>query len=199
MEATVASFVPLLISEMKPGLIPEEYTIQPSDGKTPSILIVPDNVESPLYRGGDMPAFRVPIRAEDLAKDIVESYNTSQLGYEEGTHPALFWVPGKHLAPSIMSDFKAEVDKAMKAHNRWCLKLVRLADDDWFKNRRHKTISDIQRFAARTLGLTNKEWYATPEPEAMVECPSCTSLIPGRAKKCKVCGEFVEAVNKATK
>lgn len=191
MEATVVSLLPFQISEKKPGLIPEDYVLLPSDGKTPSVLVIPDNVECPIYRGGEMPPFRAPVRAEALAKGIVECYNQSQWGYETDCHPALFWVPGKWTPNEVVLRFKKEIDDAKRAHNKWCVQLVRFADDDWNKNHRHKTISELQRYAARTLGLTGKEWYSEPEPETLIECPSCTSLIPARAKKCKVCGEFV--------
>jgi hypothetical protein len=199
MEATVVSFMPMAICEKKPGLIPDEFRLEASDGKTPSILHISEEVECPIYRGGEMAPFRAPIKAEALAKDIVESYNQSQLYYAPDAHPALFWVPGKRFAQDILNNFKTDVENARTAHNRWCLQLIRLADDDWNKNHRHKTISDLQRYAARTLGLTNKEWYASPTPETLIECPSCTSLIPERAKKCKVCGEFVKSPESETK
>ncbi len=187
MKATVCSLLPYQVRETKPGLIPDEYIIPKSDGLTPAVLVVED-AGMPVYRGGEMPPFRAIETAEKLAEGIAKCYNESQFGYEEGCHSALFSVPGEfNSGKEILTRFPEKVKAAREIQNRWFMRLIQMADDDWGRNHRHKTITDIQRFAARMMGKTDKPWYVSPEPVPMMKCPACSTLVESEAIVCKTC------------
>lgn len=191
MSATVVSYVPYKIRETKPSVIPEEYIIPASDGKIPSILVV-ETAKTVVYRGFDQPNIPVPIPAEELAADIIKGFVTSQLEYAEDAKPALFWVPGKVSAKEVETQFPAQVAEAKKFQNRWFLRLVKRADDDWAHTKQHKLITDIQRVAAKNLGLNTKEWLVMPDPVEMIKCPACFSFIENGTIKCKYCGAILD-------
>jgi uncharacterized OB-fold protein len=48
-------------------------------------------------------------------------------------------------------------------------------------------ISDLQRLAATNLGLTNKAWYMSAEPETFIKCPACGSSVSDNAALCPNC------------
>ena len=191
MQATVVSFLPWKVEATKPGVIPDTYTIPAAVGKFPGVLVV-ENAASPLYLDGDRGSIRQPILCTELAQAIVNDYNSAFLGVDIDTHPALFWVEGGWNASEITEKFKAECEKAKKSQNQWFLRLIKLADDDWAKFHQHKMITDVQRFAAKTLGL-NREWAVEPEPVTMIKCPACTTLLEDTAIVCKNCKVILKA------
>jgi hypothetical protein len=192
MICTVVSLVPYQVTDTKPGINPYEYTIPPSNGIIPALLVIKD-ANSPLYRGSDMPNFNMIIPGEEIAKSLVNDYIRAQLVYAEDSHPALFWVPGEEKDGNIViTKYNKELEKARSAQNNWFKRLIELADDEWSKNHQHKTITDIQRFACRSLGQTdNKEWYTSPDPVQMIKCPACMSMIESAAVVCKNCKHVV--------
>jgi hypothetical protein len=185
MQATVVSFLPWKVESTKPGVIPDTYSIPAAVGKYPGVLVI-NNAISPIYLDGDRGTFPTTIPVEELAGAIVGDYNVAFLGVDGDSHPALFWVEGAQTPESVVEKFKLQCESAKAAQNRWFLKLIRMADDDWAKFHQHKMITDIQRFAARTLGL-NREWAIEPEPVTMIKCPACTSLLEDTAVVCKNC------------
>lgn len=191
MSVTIVSYLPYPVCEKKPSVIPEEYRIAPSDTKTPTVLVV-EVAKSILYRGFDQPNFPITIPAEELAEDIIKSFSISVLGYSENAKPGLFWVPGNVSAKDVERLFPKEVAEAKRLQNRWFLALVKMADDEWSRNKQHKMITDIQRIAAKSLGLSNKEWLVMPDPVQMVKCPACFSFIEEGTVKCKYCGAILD-------
>ena len=192
MICTVVSLVPYQVTDTKPGINPYEYVVPPSNGIIPSLLIIRD-ANSPLYRGSDMPNFNMIFPGEEIAKSLVNDYIRAQLVYTEDSHPALFWVPGEEKDGNIViTKYNKELEKARSAQNNWFKRLIELADDEWSKNHQHKTITDIQRFACRSLGQTDsKEWYTSPDPVQMIKCPACMSMIESAAVVCKNCKHVV--------
>lgn len=187
MKCTVCSLVPYAVKDTKPGIVPYEYMIGPSNGVIPSLLII-DDATSPLYRGSDMPPFPMRISAEEIARSFVNDYCKAQFEYTPDCHPALFWVPGEFtIGNDIVTKFPELVADAKRKQNNWYNRLIKTADDDWARNHQHKSISDIQRHAARAMGQLNKEWYSAPDPVPMVKCPACMTLVEGAAVVCRNC------------
>lgn len=188
MICTIVSLVPYEVKDSKPGIIPSDYTVPPSNGIIPSLLIV-QNANCPLYRGSEMPNFNMVIPGEELARSLVNDYIRAQLIYSEDAHPALFWVPGEEKDGNIViTKYNKELEKSRTIQNNWFKKLVESADDEWNRNHQHKAITDIQRFACRSLGLTEvKEWYTSPEPVPMIKCPACMTMVEGASVVCKNC------------
>jgi hypothetical protein len=136
-----------------------------------------------------MPNFNMIIPGEELAKSLVNDYIRAQLVYSEDAHPALFWVPGEEKDGNIViTKYNKQLEESRVKQNNWFKKLIELADDEWAKNHQHKTITDIQRFACRSLGLTeSKEWYTSPDPVEMIKCPACMTMIEKAAVVCRNC------------
>jgi len=193
MISTVVSLVPYEVKDSKPGIIPGEYTVPPSNGIIPALLIVKD-ANSPLYRGSDMPNFNMIIPGEEIARSLVNDYIRAQLVYAEDAHPALFWIPGEFRDGNVViTKFNPELEKSRTVQNNWFKKLVELADDEWSRNHQHKTITDIQRFACRSLGLTEqKEWYTSPDPVQMIKCPACMTMVEKAAVVCRNCKHILD-------
>ena len=177
MEFTIVNYLPFQFIERKPSLVPEEYTIPAAtdNEKTPGILHV-SPVHSRLYMPLQEQLFKVPIDAESLARDLVKSLVSAQIEYEDGVAaPAIFYLPGTHSAREVKANFAKEVDAALARQNLWLLKLVKKADDEWQKFRQHKFITDMQRWAAKKLGM-KKEWGEV------------SAAAPLEVENCKFCG-----------
>lgn len=186
---TIVSLLPYQLQEIKPGLIPGVFTIPAAKNGIPGVLHI-DDAKSNLYiRDGK--TFPITHPAEEVANAIVNDYCTSQLQGSEEAKPALFWVFGKHSGADILKEFTKEVEEARKKQNVWFMRLVTLADDDWAKTGQHRMISDLQRHAAKSLGLVNKPWYQSPEPQEFVKCPACNSLVESGAAICYNCKHVV--------
>ena len=191
-DVTVVSLLPYAIQEIKPGLVPDIYRIEPSDGKIPSVLHV-SNARSFVYIG-DGKTFPASHPAEQIAEAIVNDYWSAQLQSSLGARPALFWLPGKLSPSEIVAKYGRDIDEAKKRQNLWFMNLVKLADDDWAKTHQHRAISDIQRYAAKSLGMINKPWYHAPEPEEFARCPACMTLVPADAALCQNCKYVINRV-----
>lgn len=186
MKATIVSFVPWELNELKPGQNPDTYRIPASDGKVPQVLVIEDAV-SHLYLGYDRGTYPTPIPVDKLAESIINDSTRSVLEYDPNTKPALFWVEGEFTAKEVMAKFPDKIKEVLASQNRWFMKLIKLADDMWSRFHQHKMISDLQRIAAQQLGLSNKEWAITPEPVQLIPCPACTTMIQSTAIVCKNC------------
>ena len=187
--------MPYAFEETKPGVIPGRYYIPQADDKdTPGILHV-SNGRSDMYLldGRTIP---FPCPAEEIAKSLVNDFNLAQLEADPTSHPALFYVNGTYTAAEVILRFKDKVEEAKKLQVKWFSKLIRRADDDWNKWKQHRMITDIQRHAAKELGMINKEWYHSPQPEEFVKCPACATLVESSAVICKNC-QFVINKEKA--
>lgn len=187
---TVVNFLPYATEERKPGLIPERYYIPAAEDGKPGILHVQDAHSNLYVLEGK--TYRIPHIAQEVAEALCNDYNRAQLEGSEDAHPALFCVEGKHSADDILNKFKPLVEEALKKQRLWFTKLVRRADDDWARWQQHRMITDIQRYAARQLGLVNKAWYHTPEPIEFVKCPACATLVEKDAAICKNCHHVVD-------
>lgn len=187
MKVTICSLYPREVRDTKPGIIPYEYIVPPSNGIIPTLLVIEDG-KSPLYRGSEMPTFQMTVPAESIAKSLVNDFCKAQLAYEPDAHPAVFWVPEELTSgKEAMDKYPVKIAEAKKAQMNWFEKLFRLAEDEWNRNHQHKTITEIQRFAAGSLGKTNVEWYTSPDPVPMIKCPACATLVEANAIVCRNC------------
>lgn len=194
MEVTVVSLLPWSLNELKPGLIPDTYYIPPSiDGK-PSVVVIKDAKSNLYVRDGK--TYPITHPAEEVADAIVNDYCKSMLEFADDSKPAIFWLHGRHTADEVIVKFKAELSVARTKQNHWFAKLVRLADDDWAKFGQHRMITDLQRHAAKSLGLLNKPWMQGIEPLEFVKCPACSTLVDVTAALCQNCG-FITNKDKA--
>lgn len=187
-KSTLVSVVPFGISEFKPGIYPGFFELPPSINYEPQILVIGDSVYHVEIDVGRIITVKCP--SDDIARSVVYDYVTANLAYsaEDNSGPGLFWVSGAQNHATIKSNFSKQLQDAKNSQIRWFNKLITMADDDWEKSRQHKFISDMQRFAAKSLGL-NRPWVVVPPPPAVLttKCPACQSLISPDAVICPSC------------
>lgn len=196
MKCTLISFAPYPIDEKRPSVVPYQYWLDASDGKVPSILVI-ENAKTPLPQILTGNTFSVPIPAEDLANDLIENHIKSQPEYEDGAHPAFFWLPGSLSAKEVLEGHKDTVKFNIQKQVNWFTKLVKAADDMWARNKQRRLISDKYILACNKLGM-KREWAELSlmnEPAftiQMIACPYCTFSIPEQAAVCMNCKNPVD-------
>ena len=199
--STVVSIVPFEILEEKPGLYPGVFKISASLNKndkkvdqieralTPDWLeVVPQLLhvkESIHYIEVDIDrSISVSNPSYRVANSIVEDYVSSQLGVkpesQENRGPGLFFVTGKLTLSQVIKDCANELKKAKERQDNWFRDMVTIADDDWERFHQHRTITDMQRYAAKALKL-DRPWIVNlPDATISTKCPACASLLqPG--------------------
>lgn len=189
MISSVVSFSKVDIYEQMPGMMIADYHISPE-----SVL----HVEDSFYYKPDLEGNqdRIPVTSEQLALSLVNMHLTSQLEYRPGQHPAVFAVPNMEVKniDDAKKRYQIETLTALNAQRKWFGALIKLADDDWQQLHRHNMISEIQRIAARSLGL-KREWLVVLDEEKIEsDCPFCGSdLLNPLAPICPKCGRVLNA------
>lgn len=194
MSYTVVNYTPFEFREQKPSQIPQEHFIPAAmdNDRLPGILHV-HPTHSRLYMPLIEHPFMVPVSSEALAKDLVRSLISAFILYEENVaEPAIFVLPGFHAAREVKAKFPNEVEAAFTRQNLWKIRMVKEADDSWQKFRQHRAITDLQRWAAKTLGM-KKEWSEVsastpleldpckfcghPTLKGIAVCPNCKNVL----------------------
>ena len=185
-ECTVVSLLPYPLEEGKPSLIPGVFYIPAcEDKKIPVVIHVNDGFSRLYIRDGK--TFPVTHPGEEIAQSIVEDYCTSQLEADADARPAIFWVSGKLSPMEVITKHKKTLDDVKTKQNRWFLRLVKRADDDYAVSKQSRMVTELQRKAAAALGLRNKEWMQELEPIEHIKCPFCSTIIEEAAAVCKNC------------
>jgi len=184
--ATVISIVPFPIEEDKPGIYPGHFEIAAAQNEIPEVLVVGQSVYHIEVDEGR--SVTVPCPPNEIARSIVDDYVISNLAISSDASPGIFWETGQFTSTEVITKLSEKLDKAKRMQFNWFRKLVEMADDDWEKTRQHKTISDMQRFAARTLNL-NRPWLINIpiQPGKMNTCVACRSTIHPEAVICPNC------------
>lgn len=198
MKATIVSLVPWKIREQKP-LNPSTYEIEAADISRGEVkVLVIDDGQFPL-RIDENRVFPVPVPSDKLAESIINDYVDAFLGVGVDKRPGLFWVAGEFTAEEVKKKFSNEILEATRKQANWFKKLIELADDDWKRYGQHRSISDIQRAAAKLLNQ-ERPWLMTITEADMVmkQCPACKSKVLPGAAICSMCRAIVdkEAYNK---
>lgn len=183
-KATIVSFYPMPVNEFRPCLFPPRYHVPASNGVMPQVLVVDDAfylVESPME---SMPAIKVYLSGEDVARSIVADFTLASLHADSVVGPGVFVVSGEVKASDVHALFKKECTEALAKQRNWFLRLVKHADDDWQKFRQHKMITDLQRLAADQLKI-DKEW--TIISKEVISCPACKITVDPTAIVCQNC------------
>ncbi|MFS2140709.1 hypothetical protein, partial [Duganella sp. Dugasp56] len=92
-----------------------------------------------------------------------------------------FWVEGKFTKDEIKEYFPDLLEEYAEKQRQWFHNLVTMANNDWQKNRHMLAVSDLQRKAAKWLGV-QAEWVEIRMQETN-QCPFCTAQIPPTAVK----------------
>jgi hypothetical protein len=130
--------------------------------------------------GEDRPQIEVPVPSARMAESIVNDFAGAQIGTRDGARPGLGWLPGNISRTDLLTKHAGTLKELRNVQERWFLNLIKLADDDWTRYHKHHVISDTQRFAAKALGYTGREWLVDPLSMSSQNCPACTTpIVPG--------------------
>lgn len=183
LKATIVSIVPFESPERKPGLYPGYFLIPASPDGEPQVLVIGNSVHN-VYLDDVRGSLQIRTSSYEIAAAIVYDYCSSQLAVDEGSKPGIFWVPGEVTAKEVKIKYPQELQQARDLQKHWFLALVRIADDDWARYHQHKSISDFQRFAAKSLNL-EREWLLVSMDTS--QCPACKNAVPVGAVVCPNC------------
>lgn len=187
---TVVSILPYPLKEPKPGIIPGYYQVPRSKDGKPSVLPVGEAIhwlESPFGGIPPPPPIKMTHSSIEVARSIVNDLVEAQLGLDSDAGPGLFWVEGHFKAKQIEDNFPEKLQEAEHRQMRWFATLVRIADDDWARYHQHRFVSDLQRYAAKSMGL-DREWLSTALSEVQIQCPLCKEFVRNDAIIHSACG-----------
>jgi hypothetical protein len=193
---TVISLLPYPLKETKPAIIPGYFQIPAAVGNLPGVLPVGDSIhwlESPFPR---QPPIKMTENSRSVAKAIVNDFIEAQLGLDSDSAPGLFYVDGHFTAREVQLKFPTRLEEYTLRQKKWFLTLVRIADDDWAQHHVHKMISDLQRYAAKALGL-ERDWLGTSLDAIMTPCPMCSGLVNPTAIVHAECGYIMKPAEHA--
>jgi hypothetical protein len=188
---TVISLVPFAIKEVKPQIIPGYFQIPPCKDGDIQCLPVGESIhwmESPFHK---MPPIKLTETSVAIARSIVNDYIEAQLATDTDVSPGLFWVEGHYSKERAKEELRDKISLMRERQKRWFINLVKIADDDWAQSHQHKFISDVQRHAARALGMRDREWLTIVLESEMVQCPMCKEYVRPDAIIHSACGFII--------
>jgi hypothetical protein len=198
-KSTIVSIIPFPVNEAKPGLYPGHFRIEAAKADDFEFLVVGRSVHY-VYVDMDRGSLTVPTPSDEVARSICDDYSRAQLAYHIGdSEPGIFWIPGEYKdKKAILTIASDKIAAARILQRNWYMRLVAIADDEWNKYHTHKMISDLQRHAAKTLGL-EREWNIQATVASTVFCPACRATMNVGATVCSSCRTIVnpEAYKKA--
>ena len=128
---------------------------------------------------GDKRTMEIRLSAQEIAEDLVREINGDS---GEGSYHGVFVAAGPEPTKEELADARKKLDGF---HRR----LVETADLEWERSHNMMFITDLERRAARELGL-EKPWLYDPKP--MADCPACGEKIRPGVAVCRTCGAILD-------
>jgi hypothetical protein len=128
---------------------------------------------------GDKRTMEYRITAREIAEDIARELNGDSW---EGSYHGIFVAAAD--APT-----EAELLEARRRLEEFQRRLVAAADLEWERTKNPMFITDLERRAARQLGL-EKPWLYDPKP--LADCPVCAEKIKPGVAVCRSCGAILD-------
>jgi hypothetical protein len=128
---------------------------------------------------GDKRTMEYRITAREVAEDIAREINGDS---GEGSFHGVFVAAGETPTESELADAHRRLEEFQR-------RLVASADLEWERTRNPMFITDLERRAARQLGL-EKPWLYDPKP--LAECPVCAEKIKHGVAVCRSCGAILD-------
>ena len=153
-------------------------TIQSPEAGT-GYAVTPVRACTSLMDLGDKRTMEIRLSAQEIAEDLVKELNGDS---GEGSYHGVFVAAG----PEPTKEELAEARKKLEAFQR---RLVETADLEWERSHNMMFITDLERRAARELGL-EKPWLYDPKP--MADCPACGEKIRPGVAVCRTCGAILD-------
>jgi hypothetical protein len=141
--------------------------------------LIPVNGTHAVMDLGDKRTIDVPISAREVAQDLCREINAD--GGEDSFFGA-FAAQGEK--PS--EDELAEARRRLSVFYRT---MVASADREWERSHSYLFIHDVQRRAARYLGL-EKDWFYQARETS--DCPGCGEKVRAGVAVCKTCGAILD-------
>jgi hypothetical protein len=127
---------------------------------------------------GDKRTIDVPIAAQEVAQDLCREINA------DGGEDSFFGV-------FVAQGEKPDDDELAEARRRLAAfyrSMVASADREWERSHSYLFINDVQRRAARHLGL-EKDWFYQARETS--DCPGCGEKVRAGVAVCKTCGAIL--------
>lgn len=193
MKSTVVSLCPFPILARKDTIYPVQNFIVPKMiAGVPGLLHVDDGHRF-VYLDEDRGNIKVPVMSAEIAAAIVNDYCGSQLYTSlPNIAPGIFYIAGEVNFDQIKTLHKDKLEAAVIRHKAWLEVLVRKADESWSKVRNHALITDIQRLAAKVIGVS-PEWMEITIAQTSKRCPACTETVKDEAVICPHCKFILNA------
>ena len=128
---------------------------------------------------GDKRTMEIHVTARDIAEDLCHEMNGDA---GEGSFLGVFVCAGDEPAEDEIADAQMRLESFYR-------RKVAEADREWARSHSHLFLDDLQRRAARVLGL-EREWNY--EMRESVECPGCGERVKPRVAVCKSCGAILD-------
>ena len=128
---------------------------------------------------GDKRTMEYRITAREIAEDIARELNGDS---GEGSYHGVFVAAGE--APT-----ESELAEARRRLEEFRRRLVAAADLEWERTKNPMFITDLERRAARQLGL-EKPWLYDARP--LADCPVCAEKIKHGVAVCRSCGAILD-------
>ncbi len=157
-------FGSLLVLSPEPG---EPYAITPIHGCTGVMDL------------GDKRIHEFRISAQEIAEDLARELNGDS---GEGSFHGVFVAAGPEPTEAELADARRRLEEFQR-------RLVAAADLEWERTKNPMFITDLERRAARQLGV-EKPWLYDPKP--MAECPVCAEKIKPSVAVCRACGAILD-------
>ena len=153
-------------------------TIQSPEAGT-AYAVTPVRGCTSLMDLGDKRTMEIRLTAQEIAEDLVREINGDS---GEGSYHGVFVAAGPEPTKEELADARKKLDEF---HRR----LVEAADLEWERSHNMMFITDLERRAARELGL-EKPWLYDPKP--MADCPACGEKIRPGVAVCRTCGAILD-------
>ncbi len=128
---------------------------------------------------GDKRNMPIQISAREIAEDIARELNSDS---GEGSFHGVFVAAGPEPTEPELVDARRRLEDFQR-------RLVAAADLEWERTKNPMFITDLERRAARQLGL-EKPWLYDPKP--LAECPVCAEKIKHGVAVCRSCGAILD-------
>ncbi|HWY05694.1 MAG TPA: hypothetical protein VNY24_02475 [Candidatus Acidoferrales bacterium] len=153
-------------------------TIQSPEAGT-AYAVTPVRACTSVMDLGDKRTMEIRLSALEIAEDLVREINGDS---GEGSYHGVFVAAG----PEPTREELLEAQKKLEEFQR---RLVDTADLEWERSHNMMFITDLERRAARELGL-EKPWLYDPKP--MADCPACGEKIRPGVAVCRTCGAILD-------
>ncbi len=128
---------------------------------------------------GDKRTMDIRISAREIAEDLAREINGDS---GEGSFHGVFVAAGPEPTEAELADARRRLEEFQR-------RLVAAADLEWERTKNPMFITDLERRAARQLGL-EKPWLYDPKP--LAECPVCAEKIKPGVAVCRSCGAILD-------